>query len=89
MIDLRRLPQRSGGIILTDAGIETTLTFRDGFDLPHFAAFICCGTNKARKRCVTTIAATRRSRERTERASSWKAPPGGRAPTGATSLAIP
>lgn len=39
MIDLRRLPQRSGGIFLTDAGIETTLTFRDGFDLPHFAAF--------------------------------------------------
>lgn len=33
------LPQLSGGIFLTDGGIETTLVFHEGLDLPHFAAF--------------------------------------------------
>ncbi|TIQ24774.1 MAG: homocysteine S-methyltransferase, partial [Mesorhizobium sp.] len=40
MTDFRhRLPQLSGDIFLTDAGIETTLMFLEGFDLPYFAAF--------------------------------------------------
>src|ERR687892_128671 len=34
-----RLPQLSGDTFLTDAGIETTLMFLEGFDLPYFAAF--------------------------------------------------
>lgn len=34
-----QLPQLDGGIFLTDAGIETTLMFHDGHDLPYFAAF--------------------------------------------------
>jgi S-methylmethionine-dependent homocysteine/selenocysteine methylase len=34
-----RLPQLSGGLFLTDGGIETTLIFHDGLDLPYFAAF--------------------------------------------------
>ena len=34
-----RLPQLAGGLFLTDAGIETTLIFQDGFELPFFAAF--------------------------------------------------
>lgn len=34
-----RLPQMDGGIFLTDGGIETTLIFQDGLDLPYFAAF--------------------------------------------------
>jgi S-methylmethionine-dependent homocysteine/selenocysteine methylase len=34
-----RLPQLDGGVFLTDAGIETTLIFHDGLDLPCFAAF--------------------------------------------------
>jgi len=34
-----RLPQLGGDIFLTDAGIETTLIFQEGLDLPHFAAF--------------------------------------------------
>lgn len=34
-----RLPQLEGGLFLTDGGIETSLIFDDGFDLPHFAAF--------------------------------------------------
>jgi S-methylmethionine-dependent homocysteine/selenocysteine methylase len=34
-----RLPQLSGELFLTDGGIETTLIFHEGFDLPQFAAF--------------------------------------------------
>lgn len=33
------LPQLSDQLFLTDGGIETTLIFHDGLDLPHFAAF--------------------------------------------------
>jgi len=33
------LPQLNGDLFLTDGGIETTLIFHDGLDLPHFAAF--------------------------------------------------
>jgi S-methylmethionine-dependent homocysteine/selenocysteine methylase len=33
------LPQLTGDLFLTDGGIETTLVFHDGLDLPHFAAF--------------------------------------------------
>jgi S-methylmethionine-dependent homocysteine/selenocysteine methylase len=34
-----RLPQLSGDTFITDGGIETTLIFRDGFELPCFASF--------------------------------------------------
>jgi homocysteine S-methyltransferase len=34
-----RLPQTRGGLFLSDGGIETTLIFLDGLDLPDFAAF--------------------------------------------------
>ncbi|HKR03310.1 MAG TPA: homocysteine S-methyltransferase family protein [Bacteroidia bacterium] len=33
------LPHQTGDLFLTDGGIETTLIFRDGFELPYFAAF--------------------------------------------------
>ena len=33
------LPQLDGGFFLTDGGIETSLIFHDGLDLPLFAAF--------------------------------------------------
>ncbi|MCC7142341.1 MAG: hypothetical protein IT349_09600 [Candidatus Eisenbacteria bacterium] len=33
------LPQLTGEFFLTDGGIETTLIFLEGQDLPHFAAF--------------------------------------------------
>ncbi len=33
------LPQLSGSLFIADGGLETTLIFRDGFDLPQFAAF--------------------------------------------------
>lgn len=35
----RDLPQTSGGLFLTEAGLETELVFHDGIDLPLFAAF--------------------------------------------------
>src|SRR5262245_11238361 len=34
-----RLPQEGVGVFLTDGGIETTLIFHEGWELPHFAAF--------------------------------------------------
>jgi S-methylmethionine-dependent homocysteine/selenocysteine methylase len=33
-----QLPQLDGGFFMTDGGIETTLIFHDGFELPEFAA---------------------------------------------------
>jgi len=33
------LPQHTGELFLTDGGLETTLIFHDGLDLPEFAAF--------------------------------------------------
>lgn len=33
------LPQLNGKLFLTDGGIETTLIFHNGLDLPHFATF--------------------------------------------------
>ncbi len=35
----KALPQLDGGLFLTDGGIETTLIFHEGFELPYFAAF--------------------------------------------------
>lgn len=33
------LPHESANLFLIDGGIETTLIFQEGFDIPHFAAF--------------------------------------------------
>lgn len=33
------LPQLGGGLFLTDGGLETTLIFHQGWELPDFAAF--------------------------------------------------
>ena len=46
------LPQGSGALFLTDGGIETTLIFQDGFDLPHFAAFPLLRDPKGREALV-------------------------------------
>lgn len=35
----KALPQLGEGLFITDGGIETTLIFREGLDLPDFAAF--------------------------------------------------
>ena len=44
----KHLPQLSGGLFLTDGGIETTLIFHDGHELPHFAAFHLLRESKGR-----------------------------------------
>jgi homocysteine S-methyltransferase len=46
------LPQRSGTLFLTDGGIETTLIFQDGFELPCFAAFHLLGDGKGREALI-------------------------------------
>lgn len=38
------LPQLGNELMLTDGGMETTLLFHDGFDLPDFAAFVLLST---------------------------------------------
>ena len=42
------LPQMNGDIFLTDGGIETTLIFHEGLELPHFAAFDLMRTERGR-----------------------------------------
>lgn len=42
------LPQRRGGAFLTDGGMETTLIFHDGVELPHFASFVLMDTAQGR-----------------------------------------
>lgn len=42
------LPQLDGNIFLTDGGIETTLIFHEGLDLPYFAAFDLMKTEAGR-----------------------------------------
>ncbi len=42
------LPQSGNRLFLTDGGIETTLIFHEGLDLPYFAAFHLMGDKKGR-----------------------------------------
>ena len=42
------LPQLHGNVLLTDGGMETTLVFHDGFDLPAFASFPLLETDEGR-----------------------------------------
>lgn len=44
------LPQHHGGIFLTDGGMETTLIFHEGIDLPHFAAFVLLDNPEGREK---------------------------------------
>jgi len=44
-----RLPQLDGALFLTDGGLETTLIFHEGFDLPCFAAFVLLDSERGRK----------------------------------------
>jgi S-methylmethionine-dependent homocysteine/selenocysteine methylase len=44
-----RLPQLDGGLFLTDGGLETTLIFHEGWDLPRFEAFVLLDSDRGRK----------------------------------------
>lgn len=43
-----RLPQLDGGLFLTDGGLETTLIFHEGWQLPIAEAFVLMDTEKGR-----------------------------------------
>ena len=43
------LPQVQDNVFLTDGGMETTLIFHDGMDLPHFASFVLLATEQGRE----------------------------------------
>ena len=44
-----QLPQLDGSLFLTDGGLETTLIFHEGLDLPCFAAFVLLDSDRGRK----------------------------------------
>jgi len=44
------LPQLSGGLFLGDGGIETSLIYLDGIDLPEFASFVLLRDDEGRHR---------------------------------------
>ncbi len=43
------LPQMNGNVFLTDGGLETTLIFHNGLDLPEFAAFVLLENDEGRQ----------------------------------------
>ena len=43
------LPQLNGGTFLSDGGMETTLIFHDGLELPHFASFVLLASEAGRQ----------------------------------------
>lgn len=43
-----RLPQLNGGRFLTDGGLETTLIFHEGWDLPMFESFVLIDNERGR-----------------------------------------
>jgi len=51
------LPQHRGGIFLTDGGMETTLIFHQGIELPHFAAFVLLDSAEGRAKLKQYYAA--------------------------------
>jgi homocysteine S-methyltransferase len=44
------LPQLKPGLFVSDGGMETTLIFQEGVDLPHFASFILLDSEEGRER---------------------------------------
>jgi homocysteine S-methyltransferase len=45
-----RLPQLRGRTFVTDGGMETTLIFHDGLELPHFASFVLLASPEGRRK---------------------------------------
>ena len=77
------LPQLSD-VFLTDGGIETTLIFDDGLDLPDFAAFVLLDDADGRGGAASaTSSATPRSPPATGSDACSRRRPGAPAPTGA------
>lgn len=74
------LPQLDAPVFLTDGGLETTLIFLDGFDLPDFAAFTLLSTDAGRAALVRYFEsyisiALRDRRGITLETATWRANP--------------
>jgi hypothetical protein len=81
----RYLPQLDGGLFLTDGGIETTLIFHEGLELPYFAAFDLLKDRRGAMPSAATSSATSRSPSRRSSDLSSKARLGAQASIGARS----
>jgi homocysteine S-methyltransferase len=46
---MQALPQLGGSTFITDGGLETTLIFHAGLDLPDFAAFVLLDSENGRR----------------------------------------
>lgn len=46
------LPLLNGGTFLSDGGMETTLIFHDGVELPHFASFVLLSSAEGRRKLL-------------------------------------
>ena len=76
------LPQLTAGLFLADGGLETTLVFDDGIDLPDFAAFPLLETEEGRAALVRYYDAYLAVADRDGVGSRSTRRPGGRRPTG-------
>ena len=80
-----RLPQLDADLFLTDGGIETTLIFDDGLDLPDFAAFTLLADEAGRSALVRFFD---RYADIARRDECWRRRPGGPTRTGPLGRAI-
>ena len=48
-----KLPQMHGGMFLSDGGLETSLVYHEGLELPYFAAFPLLKSPEGRGRTPT------------------------------------
>ena len=74
------LPQLKPGLFLSDGGMETTLIFHEGVDLPHFASFVLLDSEAGRARlrdyCERYLAIARRhGRGLVLDSATWRANP--------------
>ena len=76
------LPQLADVPFLTDGGIETTLIFHDGLELPHFAAYDLLTRDGGRTRCDATSSRTSGIARDAGRHRARDRRPGARTPTG-------
>ena len=68
-------PQRPAAIVgndLTDSGLETTLVFHDGMELPHFASFDLLRTREGKKRILDYYRDHAQIAQRQASVSCWK-----------------
>ena len=77
------LPQLDGDLFLTDGGIETTLIFHDGLDLPAFAAFDLLKDEEGTRGAAALLRAVRGARRASAASGfvlespTWRASPAG------------